>query len=466
MRMMNFLTALRLTESAAVPCIALTGSGGKSTALFRLGSELTSSGRQTLLTTTTKVWARQADHAPFTITTDDETLLARELPVLLPRYGRVLALSGSAAEPEKMQGLPVDTVCRLARLASVQAVVVEADGSRERPLKAPADHEPVIPPCATDVIHVVGLSALGKPLHSDWVHRPERVASLTGLRAGDPITTEAVAQLVVHRDGGLKGHPSGARSWLYLNLMGKETDADKRAARQIARAVLRHPVSGGQGYLAVLIGSAAGAEPVLEVHGRVTGVILAAGRGSRLTGDLPKQLLPWGEADTLVGHAIKTALSSSSLHEVMLVTGYQADAVAAAVAGMPVRVVHNPDWQAGQSTSVRAALQALAPDVTAAVFLLADQPTVSAESFATLVAAHSTTLAAIVAPLYRGRRGNPVLFDRTTFDDLAALTGDTGGRILLDSYGDRVRFVPIDQPQPQGIETWDDYHSALSRARL
>lgn len=174
MRMMNFLTALRLTESAAVPCIALTGSGGKSTALFRLGSELTSSGRQTLLTTTTKVWARQADHAPFTITTDDETLLARELPVLLPRYGRVLALSGSAAEPEKMQGLPVDTVCRLARLASVQAVVVEADGSRERPLKAPADHEPVIPPCATDVIHVVGLSALGKPLHSDWVHRPER----------------------------------------------------------------------------------------------------------------------------------------------------------------------------------------------------------------------------------------------------------------------------------------------------
>ena len=194
MRLMNLHTALRLVESTAKPCIALIGSGGKSTLLFRLGSELAGDGRQTLLTTTTKIWARQMDQAPFTVTSASESLLARELPAALRGYGQVLALAGPAPDAAKMQGLSPDTVCRLAALAAVQAVVIEADGSRERPLKAPAEHEPVIPPCATHVVSVVGLTALGKPLHADWVHRPERVAQLTGLRPGDLITAEAVAR--------------------------------------------------------------------------------------------------------------------------------------------------------------------------------------------------------------------------------------------------------------------------------
>ena len=76
--------------------------------------------------------------------------------------------------------------------------------------------------------------------------------------------------------------------------------------------------------------------------------------------------------------------------------------------------------------------------------------------------AHQRSLAPVVAPLYRGgRRGNPVLFDRAAFAKLAALTGDVGGRALLDSYGDRVQHIPIDQPQPQGIETWDDYRQTM-----
>lgn len=463
MRLMNLLTALRLAESTAKPCIALIGSGGKSTLLFSLGNELAGNGQQTLLTTTTKIWARQMDGAPFIATSASEQLLARELPISLRGYRLVLALAGPAAEADKMQGLSPASVCRLAALADVQATVVEADGSRQHPLKAPAEHEPVVPPCATHVINVVGLTVLGKPLNADWVHRPERVARLTGLRSGDLITAEAVAQLVVHPDGGLKGHPSGAQSLLYLNLMGSEAQADLRAARQIASSVLRQPVVSGFGYQSVLIGSAAANQPVVEAHSRVAGIILAAGRGSRLMGDLPKPLLPWGESDTLVSHAARTALASESLHGVKVVTGYQGDAVAASLAGQPLRVVHNPDWAAGQSSSVRAAVEALPPEISAAVFLLADQPSVAASTIDALVEAHRRSLAPVVAPIYYGgRRGNPVLFDRATFADLTALMGDAGGRALLDSYGNRVQLVPIDQPQPQGIETWDDYQQVRS----
>ena len=146
----------------------------------------------------------------------------------------------------------------------------------------------------------------------------------------------------------------------------------------------------------------------------------------------------------------------------LVVTGYQGEAVAAALADQPLRIVDNPDWAAGQSGSVRTAVAALPPDVDAVLFLLADQPDVAASTIDALVEAHRRSLAPVVAPIYHGgKRGNPVLFDRATFAELAALTGDAGGRALLDSYGDRVQFVPIDQPQPQGIETWDDYHSAL-----
>lgn len=459
---MNLLTALRLTDRHARPCIALVGSGGKSSLLFRLGSELAATGRQTLLTTTTKIWARQIDHAPASIINASQQELAQALPVALRDHSQALALAGPADEADKMLGLPPEIVCRLALLPEVQAVVVEADGSRQRPLKAPAEHEPVVPPCATHVISVVGLAALGQPLNAGWVHRPERVARLTGLRSDDLITPEAVARLAVHPEGGLQGHPPGAQSLLYLNLMGNETPAALAAARQIADRVLRHPPGGGSAYRSVLIGSAAGRDPLIETHGRVAGVILAAGRGSRLTGDLPKPLLPW-EGDTLVGRAATTALASAALHDVLVVTGYQGERVAAALAGKPLRIVVNPDWAAGQSSSVRAALHGLLPDVEAVVFLLADQPTVTTETIDALVDAHRRSLAPITAPLYRGgQRGNPMLFDRATFAELAALTGDAGGRRLLDRYGNRVQYVSIDQPQPPGVETWGDYHQLIA----
>jgi molybdenum cofactor cytidylyltransferase len=486
-------TTLRLSSpDYAKPIIALTGAGGKSTLLFRLGAELTAAGRQVLLTTTTRLWTRQVDQAPFALIAADPQVLAGELPTSLRGYRQVLAAAGPAAEPDKLAGLPPEVVCHLAALPDVGAVVVEADGSRERPLKAPAAHEPVVPPCATHVIVVAGMAAVGQPLDERSVHRPEIVAKLTGLRPSDLLTAEAAARLLIHPQGGLKGVPAGARVALYLNLAVDDasTAAEIRlaAARHIAYLVLhqpaetrflttsaeklanvldravkpgnserRNPVSLTR-YSAVLLGSARASEPVKEVHGRVVGVVLAAGQGTRLGGDIPKQLLPWGQGNTLVGHAVATALAASALSAVLVVTGYQADVVTAALADQPARCVFNPQWQCGQSSSVQAALAALAPDTAAVIFLLADQPDVTAEVIDALVETHRHSLAPIVAPIYAdGQRGNPVLFDRSTFAELLTLRGDTGGRPLIERYGAAVQRVLIDQPQPTGIETWEDY---------
>ena len=165
-----------------------------------------------------------------------------------------------------------------------------------------------------------------------------------------------------------------------------------------------------------------------------------------------KQLLPW-KGQPLVRHAVQTALQAG-LSPVVLVTGAGAEEVSQAVSGLPVRLVHNPDWQAGQSTSVQAGLRVLPEVCGGAVFLLADQPNVPATLVDALVEAHSQELAPIVAPLVDGQRGNPVLFDAVTFKDLLTLTGDQGGRQIFSRYPvryihwhDRAVLLDVDVPQ-------------------
>lgn len=456
---MDLSVALRLLEAPFKPVIALTGAGGKSTLLFRLGAELAAAGQQTVLTTTTRLWAAQVDRAPFTILSASPHVLEQELPISLRGYRQVLVAQGPAAEPGKVQGLSPDLVCRLAALADVDAVVVEADGSRERPLKAPAGHEPVVPSCATHVLLVAGMGAVGQPLTRDSVHRPEQAAHLAGLTVGETLSVEAMARLLCHPQGGLKGVPHGSQAFLYLNLgvdttTPAEVSAQRLAAgRQLARLALQPP-----GFQAVLLGKAQSDQPVDEVHGRVTGIVLAAGKANRLAGHTPKQLLPWGGSRTLVGHVVDLALAAPDLSDVVVVTGYEDAAVAAAVEDRTVRFAANPHWAEGQSSSVRTGLAALGPGTAAAVFLLADQPHVSPAVIDALIGVHRQTLAPVVVPVYRGgRRGNPVLFDRTVFPELMALSGDVGGRVVIQRLGKAVHKLPVDDDQPMGIETWKDY---------
>ncbi len=467
---MHLTTALRLNETDSKPIIALIGAGGKSTLLFRLGNELAAAGKQTLLTSTTRLWTRQIDRAPFSVIGGDPFLLSQELPISLRGYRQVLTMAGAAPEPGKLRGLSPEAICRLSALADVDALVVEADGSRERPLKAPAGHEPVIPPCVTHVITVAGMAGVNQPLDQRWVHRPEIAAELIGLRLGDPLTPAAIARLLLHPAGGLKGHRAGRASFLYLNLAwddaGLEDAADNRLAwaREIADLVLESPVA-QPAYQAVLIGSAQAEDPVLEVHARVAGVVLAAGRANRLGGDVPKQILPWNSGNTLVGHVVDTALASCLLHNLFVVSGYRAEDIAEALVDRPVTLVPNPDWLAGQSSSVRAGVHALPSEVSAVMFLLADQPAVRSETIDLLVEAYRRTFAPIIVPEYQGgQRGNPVLFDRRTFAELLALQGDTGGRPVIDRYGLAVHVVSIDLPQPQGIETMEEYRQTRSQA--
>lgn len=190
----------------------------------------------------------------------------------------------------------------------------------------------------------------------------------------------------------------------------------------------------------------------------IAGIVLAAGASSRM-GGRQKQLLDWG-GRPLVRAVAEQALAAR-LDQLLVVVGSAAAEVTAALAGLPLRIVANPAYVEGQSTSLRAGIAALGPEVAAALILLGDQPFVSAPIIDRIAAEWRVTGAAIVAPLYRGQRGNPVLFARALFPELLVLRGDQGARALLAADRERLRLVPFDDPRPlDDIDTPDDYDNA------
>lgn len=191
---------------------------------------------------------------------------------------------------------------------------------------------------------------------------------------------------------------------------------------------------------------------------RVTGVVLAAGTGSRM--GRAKQLLPF-RGQTILECVVDTALASS-LQRIVVVIGYEGDTIAQLLSGRDVTLVHNLAFGQGQGSSVQAGLQALRKEDEAVLFLLGDQPLIRADLIDQLLLAYAATPSPIVLPVFRGKRGNPVLFSRETFSRMAQLDADCGARPLIAAYGERVLKVEVSDPNIHfDIDTEEDYRRLL-----
>lgn len=173
---------------------------------------------------------------------------------------------------------------------------------------------------------------------------------------------------------------------------------------------------------------------------KVAAIVLAAGASLRF--GQPKQLLPWGKK-TLLQHVVDAVLASSIGH-VIVVLGYQAGEIEASLGDRPVKVVVNDAWEEGLASSVRAGLRTIGPDVEAGLFILGDQPGITSQFIDELIRRHRQSCKPIVAPFYRGRRGNPVLFARSLFPELMALRGDQGGRAVVGRHQAEVERIEVD----------------------
>ena len=459
---MQLIEALRYSQNSVM---AFVGAGGKTTALFKAARELSAipepemTNNTVLVTTTTHLglWqVRLADHIIHVNSKSD----LRNLEMRLP-FGVVILIGEE--ENNRLTGMSSRLLEEIRCLAEKHQLplLIEADGSGSRPLKAPATHEPAIPEFSQYVVVVAGLSGLGKHLTSDWVHRPEIFAELSGLNPGDEITIEAMVNVLRSREGGLKNIPLLARKVLLLN------QADTAAIREQGRVLSEHLKSE---YRTTVIsslnknnvdttGMIAPTENLGEIHAvieQIAGIVLAAGQSSRF-GE-PKQLLVW-KGQPIIRYVIMAA-TKAGLDPIVVVVGSSGEEIKKVISDLPVRIVENPEWINGVSSSIQVGMTALRSETGGVVFLQADQPQVSHGLITKLVQVHQETLGSIIAPLINGHQGNPVLFDEKVFTNLKLLKGDIGGRALFSQFP--VQWITWQDPnQLFDIDTPEDYKKFL-----
>lgn len=413
---MQLFRALRLSQKS---CLAFVGAGGKTSAIFQIARQFSG---PVIVTAATHFGAWQIPLA-------DQHLIASSPDNLAGlRFEGVTLITGPLRQDQRTQTVTPGILSRLRAKTKELSIplLIEADGSRQRPLKAPAAHEPVIPDFVDSVVVVAGLSGLGKPLSDEAVHRLEIFAKLSGLKIGEAITSDALTRVLTHPEGGLKNIPARARRMVLLNQA--DTPELESIGGKMATTLLGK-------FNSVIVGTL---EPSnLQTFEPTAGIILAAGESKRF--GQPKQLLHW-RGEPFIRVVAKTALEAG-LFPVLVVTGSNADRCEAALQDLPVQIVMNENWQSGQGSSIRKGVQTLPSETGSAIFLLADQPQIHADVIRALVAHHATELYPIVAPLVlEERRANPVLFDRVTFPDLLTLEGDVGGRAIFDKH--RVEYLP------------------------
>ncbi len=435
---LSLVKALRVELSS---CVAFVGAGGKSSAIFNLAKELPT---PVIVTATTHLGKWQTSLADSHIISNDS-----DAKVQFNSDPDGIILITGEIEGDRTKPINNDLLVWLNSFCRARAIplLIEADGSRQKPLKAWADHEPPIPSFVDHVVQVVGMNGLGKNLSSESVHRAEMFSELSSLKIGETITSEAVTQVLIHKNGGLKNIPSKARRSVLLNQA--DTPEMQSVAHTLTDALLPH-------FHSVVIASLEN-DTVHAVNEPIAGIILAAGRASRF-GEA-KQVLNW-KGEPFVRVVAQTALRAG-LSSVIVITGAHAEQVESAVHDLDVKMVHNQNWESGQGSSIREGVRTIPNECGGAIFLLADQPQVNTSILHALIEKHAEALYPIVAPMVFDRRANPVLFDRTTFPDLMTIEGDTGGRAIFHKH--RVEYLPWhDDGLLLDVDTPEQYQRLIS----
>ena len=475
------ITLAKALRTESSPCVAFIGAGGKTTAMFQLARQLPT---PVIVTATSHLGAWQIPFADKHIITDTPAALEE----IEHGLQGVILITGSMDEDRTrpINNTLLDWLHQFCGYHSIP-LLIEADGARQKPLKAWAEHEPPIPPFVEQVLQVAGLSGLGKLLDDESVQRPELFSKLSGLQVGEPITPDALIRVLEHPEGGLKNIPAGARGVALLN------QADTLELQAIAHGLAQSLISD---YHSAVISNLK-QEKIFAVHEPIAGIVLAAGESARF--GQPKQLLDWHGQPFV--HAVAQNAVDAGLSPVIVVTGANAEQVGAAVMDLDVKVVRNEEWKSGQGSSIKTGVLSLiqahpslpqirqqislddnnnshvgfgmhpsrmlgegawrAERVGGAIFLLADQPQITTSIIRALVEKHAEALYPIVAPMVLDRRANPVLLDRTTFADLTTLEGDVGGRAIFHKH--RVEYLPWhDDSLLLDVDTPEHYQRLIS----
>ncbi|MBI4634411.1 MAG: putative selenium-dependent hydroxylase accessory protein YqeC [Deltaproteobacteria bacterium] len=457
--MASFRNILGLRERGI---ISIVGAGGKTTLLFALSHEIAAAGETVLTTTTTKIFVPSEEQSSQVIISAYPQQVLEKARLLTDGQRHVTAGRALIPPENKLAGFTSDDIAELERGNVFRWILVEADGAKHRPLKAPAAHEPVIPPCSQWVIAVVGLDVVGQPLTEEWVFRSHLYGTLTGLKSGEAITEHSVAVALTHGQGIMKGCPPGAARLVFLNKA--DTTGRREAGRRIAELLKK---AEGIRPDRIIIASLREGTETAEWHdltaGReqektagtiskapTAGIILAAGMSTRMgkTGT-PKQLLEAG-GKPLLAWVVEAAIASE-LARVILVLGHEAGKILAALGPLAghrrIKTIINDRYADGMASSLQAGLLEVRDEFPSVMFLLGDQPLVGTETINLLLDRFRESDKDICVPMCGGKRGNPVIFSCRHYHEILEIRGDRGAREIIDRYPDAILPAEISDPR-------------------
>jgi molybdenum cofactor cytidylyltransferase len=425
--------------------VAFTGAGGKTSTLIQLGRELAADGWRVIGTTTTRIAADELSLMPGALSIGGSSLRPEAISRALNQHGFVFLYHN--VTNDKAVGLSVQTIESLVDSVDSDVILIEADGARRLPFKAPYDHEPVIPRSATVVVPMVGVDAVGQPLDSEHVYNPQAMIRQYGYPYGERVKWPWVASVVRDPSLGLKNAPESARIVGMVNKV-PPTGLRRNLARLIARLALRE-----SRILAMAVGSAQAENPVNELHRRVAAVVLAGGLSRRMNQpNESKVLLPWDGRPII--RVIVDRLKRMRLDDLVVVTGHVAAKVRAALVDEPVRIAHNTSYREGDMLS---SLQTG----------LRDQPQLDNRIVEKLVTTYAQGLGKIVAPSYGQRRGHPILIDRCFWKEILDLPMGGAPRDVINAHADQTAYVNVESDSVlTDIDTPEDYREARRRAGL
>lgn len=209
---MKSLCSLINVELGKKEMICLVGAGGKTSTMFRLAKELSSEGRRVLVTTTTAIFYPERNQYDQIVVSDSESLGMFDI-----RSGGITVFGKSVSPEGKLLGANPEFIDAIFLKGIFDYIIVEGDGSKGKPIKAPAEYEPVIPLLTTKVLGLIGLDSIGKKICKEYVHRPEHFCKILGCHMGDVIDADMIIRLIVHEAGLFKAAPASAGRYVVLN---------------------------------------------------------------------------------------------------------------------------------------------------------------------------------------------------------------------------------------------------------
>ncbi len=438
--------------------VAFIGAGGKTSALFRLAHELAAEGWRVIGTTTTRIAVEELSLAPGELQIDGPGAGYRpaEITRALNKHGFVFLYGHTRRD--KAIGVAPEVIEALTDSVDSDAILIEADGSRRLPFKAPLPHEPVIPVGTSLVVPMAGFDVLGQPLDDAHVYNPDDMIERYGFPPGGNVKAPWVASVLRDTKLGLKAVPTSARVVALINKV-PAIGFQKGRARLMARLILREPR-----VEAVALGAVQSDNPVDEVHRRIAAIVLAGGMSSRM--GQSKVLLPWDNRPII--RVIVDRLKRMRLDDVVVVTGHLAEKVEAALAEEPVQFVHNPDYRAGEMlSSLQAGLKTLPDDIGACLVVLGDQPWLDNRIVNEIICAYAEGKGTIVAPSYHHRRGHPILIDHVYWRDLLNLPPGSAPRDVINAHADETFYVNAETDSVlRDLDTPEQYDQERRRAGL